>query len=91
MCCISALIWVRLTRIRGSIGVSSSLRHHVGRRNAALLHPRVHSARVIHEAGHHMCRGGRRVVVLGGLGALATSSCIVAVEVKELFGAFGSL
>lgn len=88
--CIASWIWVWLARVRGSVAISTGLRHHVGWRNAALLHPRVHGPGIVHEPRHHVCSRGRRVV-LRWLGTTAAGSSIMAVEVQELFRAFRSL
>lgn len=87
---IASWIWVWLARVRSSVAISASLKHHVGWRNAAVLHPRVHGTRVEHEARHHVCSGGR-VVLLSWLGATVAGSSIMAVEVQDFFGALGSL
>lgn len=85
--------WIRvwLAGVRGSVGASTGLRQHVGWRNATLLHPRVHSTRVVHEARHHVCSRGRRTLLLRWLGATVAGSGIMTVEVQDFFRAFRSL
>lgn len=88
---IASWIWVWLARVRASVSNSSGLRHHMWGRNAALLHPRVHGTRVVHEARRQVCSRDRWVLLLGRLDAMATGSSIVAVEVQDFFRAFRSL
>lgn len=89
---IASLIRVWLARVKGSITTSTGLRHHVGWRNATLLHSRVYSTRIINEARHHVCSRGRRTLLLvRWLGATAAGSSIMAVEVQDFLRAFRPL
>lgn len=59
-------------------------------RDAALLHPRVHGTGVVHEARHHV-GGGGGPLLLWGLAAAAAGGSVMAVQVQDLFWAFGPL
>lgn len=82
---IASWICVRLARVKATITNSTGMRHHVGR-NGTMLHPRVHSARVIHEARWHVW-----VLLLSWLGASTAGSSIMAVKVQDFFRTFRSL
>lgn len=58
-----------------------SMRHHVGRRGPALLHPSMHCSGIVQEVGH----------VRWGLGTPAACGSVVAVQVQDLFGALWPL
>lgn len=89
---VASWIGVWLAGVRGSVGTTTGLRHHVRWRNATLLNPRVHGSRVVHEARHHVCsRGGRTLLLLRWLGATAAGSSIMAVKVQDFFRAFRPL
>lgn len=77
--------WIR---VGGTVPTCTDLRHHVGWRNATLLHTRMHGARVIHEARHHVRSRDRRVLVLRRLDATVSCSSIMTVKVQDFFWAF---